>query len=1120
LRSLEKDSLTVMLFVILFSSSMGTGNARPTQSSTVSATSSTAVVKVEPARLEYSLYIVGQEFTVSIKVADVTDLYGFDLKLRWNTTILEYVSHTIHVPRNTYSDGILWNPVLQLADTVDQTVGTYRIAYTSMSPAPSFNGTGTVFTMTFRVIYNPTEPESETITKLELYETDLAALGGDQITHNKEHGTVIIRAPKVWVDPALSEYSGNATSLEFTVAVKIVNVTNLYGLGILFGWNTTILDYVSHSVHVPKDTYSDGVLWAPLDSSSIIDEVDTVTGTYHIVYSSIALAPSFNGSGTVFTMKFRIRHHPAEPEPTVVTKFELFETDLIALNNELIPKLTEQGTLVLHQLAKIRLSMEPTFIEFGNATGATIPIPGTQFTLTAKIYNVTNLYGFDVKVRWNTKYLRYVNHIVRVPKNTYPEGVLWNPFIQLADEVNQTGGTYWVACSSLSPALSFNGTGTVFTITFEIINQPFDFETGGPDVDPVDTLLDFESSELAAISGSPTVHSVEPATVRIWERSFSLPPSPLLKVMPTNVEKLPTNSTFEIDLWILGLNQSFDIASFNITLGFNSTLVEAVDITEGTLLKSYASSTIEVLKQINNVTGTATYALEFVPPRKPDPPTIGILFIVTFSVKYESLTNPPPSCELTLNSINVTDRNLGSILITSENGTYTANRPLPVAKFTWSPIGYSVLRGQPVTFNASESYHPLRGKIEFYEWDFGDGTKEKTTEATISHIYLTSGAVTIVLNVTDYGGFWNTQSMKLYIVEPPPSPHLVIDPEYINFGPNYPKVIGQQFNISVYIKNLDAGWNLNTVKLSLSYNATLIDIVGDSTDIKLASLWRGSNDIAVVHSLNMLSKASLALSNPSVTPSGNVLAATVTFTIKYQGTYPKSDMSPLTLGDISLTGILGDIPNEPSTSGQVIILGVTPPIIRVEPSLIEYHENAVGKEFTVSVKIINVTDLYGLDIGLKWNTTALEYVSHAVLVPRNTYSEGVLYNPTLSLINTVNTTSGTYRLACSSMLPAPSFNGTGTVFTMTLRVKYHPVEPEPTANIELELFSTDLVAKDGNTILHSREHGMVTLYQVSPESGNQPSLTPYVVAGIVAAAIIGTISIYIIRIRKPKESSR
>jgi len=65
-----------------------------------------------------------------------------------------------------------------------------------------------------------------------------------------------------------------------------------------------------------------------------------------------------------------------------------------------------------------------------------------------------------------------------------------------------------------------------------------------------------------------------------------------------------------------------------------------------------------------------------------------------------------------------------------------------------------------------------------------------------------------------------------------------------------------------------------------------------------------------------------------------------------------------------------------------------------------------------------------------------------------------------------------------------------------------------------------LVAKDGTPILHSRENGLVTLYQVLSESGNQLSGTiPYIVAGVVAVAIILT-AVYVIKIRKRKGSRK
>ena len=148
----------------------------------------------------------------------------------------------------------------------------------------------------------------------------------------------------------------------------------------------------------------------------------------------------------------------------------------------------------------------------------------------------------------------------------------------------------------------------------------------------------------------------------------------------------------------------------------------------------------------------------------------------------------------------------------------------------------------------------------------------------------------------------------------------------------------------------------------------------------------------------------------------------------------------------------------------------------VDPSLIEFHTNATGQQFTIAVKIVNVVNLYGFDIQFKWDTKYLEYVSRSVRVPKDDYPDGVLYKPILPIKDEVNTTAGTYWIAIASTWPAPTFNGSGTAFTMTFRVKYHPVQPEPDANITLELYSTELAAYGGNPIPHYRQNGKVILY--------------------------------------------
>jgi hypothetical protein len=152
-------------------------------------------------------------------------------------------------------------------------------------------------------------------------------------------------------------------------------------------------------------------------------------------------------------------------------------------------------------------------------------------------------------------------------------------------------------------------------------------------------------------------------------------------------------------------------------------------------------------------------------------------------------------------------------------------------------------------------------------------------------------------------------------------------------------------------------------------------------------------------------------------------------------------------------------------------------VVKVDPSLIEYHEDATGQQFTVAIKIVDVTNLYGFDIKLRWNTTFLCYVSHFVHVPKDNYTDGVLWNPIIPpWEDQVNATTGTYWVACASRYPAPSFNGTGTVFNMTFAVVHHPVQPQPDANITLQLYSTDLSNNVGAPIPHTSEDGIVKLY--------------------------------------------
>ena len=78
---------------------------------------------------------------------------------------------------------------------------------------------------------------------------------------------------------------------------------------------------------------------------------------------------------------------------------------------------------------------------------------------------------------------------------TYPEGVLHQPVLQIKNDVNASAGTYVIVCSSLQ-APSFNGSGTVFEMSFTVI------EYGR-------CALDVSNSDLSDRKGYPIDHIVD-----------------------------------------------------------------------------------------------------------------------------------------------------------------------------------------------------------------------------------------------------------------------------------------------------------------------------------------------------------------------------------------------------------------------------------------------------------------------------------------------------------------------------------------------------------------------------------------------------------------------------------
>lgn len=111
-------------------------------------------VVVEPATISAHL---GESFDVTVSVSNVQDLYGLEVILKWDASILRTKKVDVRLGVETFSDGVLHEsstspPIFIAENNISQTGGEYRLVATSMAPAPAFSGSGNIVRITFEPI--------------------------------------------------------------------------------------------------------------------------------------------------------------------------------------------------------------------------------------------------------------------------------------------------------------------------------------------------------------------------------------------------------------------------------------------------------------------------------------------------------------------------------------------------------------------------------------------------------------------------------------------------------------------------------------------------------------------------------------------------------------------------------------------------------------------------------------------------------------------------------------------------------------------------------------------------------------------------------------------------------
>lgn len=115
-----------------------------------------AQVSVVRAETSASQPKAGDTLTVNIKISNAENLFGVDVTLNWNPSVLKLVSAIPQLGVESHLGGVLHEsssfPIEVLDNNASQSSAMYHLLATSIgSSTPGFTGSGTIATVTFTV---------------------------------------------------------------------------------------------------------------------------------------------------------------------------------------------------------------------------------------------------------------------------------------------------------------------------------------------------------------------------------------------------------------------------------------------------------------------------------------------------------------------------------------------------------------------------------------------------------------------------------------------------------------------------------------------------------------------------------------------------------------------------------------------------------------------------------------------------------------------------------------------------------------------------------------------------------------------------------------------------------
>ena len=283
-------------------------------------------IYIDPNSTQYWTPAYGSTFNIHVK-ANVTLLAGFQFNLTWDGTLLNLV-------RADWSP--LWEPYTTSESNTTNSYLLGSAAQSSASEPYPFNGSATLATLTFKVIYDSI---SENVTcDLALEDVILGAPGVNKIIPRLVYnGTYSCNAtkPKLALMPPEKVVKG--VPLDFDVKVNVTNVVNLYA----FEFNLTYDPALIEGLRVDVKPFFNA-------SYDITEAYVNNTGKFVFVRVN-SIDPPANGSGTLTIVTFRVKNSTvwsSPPDPPLSCNLTFYDSKLITAGPTEIAHDVEDGTYI------------------------------------------------------------------------------------------------------------------------------------------------------------------------------------------------------------------------------------------------------------------------------------------------------------------------------------------------------------------------------------------------------------------------------------------------------------------------------------------------------------------------------------------------------------------------------------------------------------------------------------------------------------------------------------------------------------------------------------------------------------------------------------------------------